>query len=139
MSKEDWLVDVSWAGGYLFVGSDTGGHSLVFDSDNPRQRGVSPMRTLLASLGACTGMDIVAILGKRKQKLESLRVLLRGSQPEHGYPKPWRTIEMKYVLAGDLDEKSVREAVEESIAKFCSVAATLSPDVKLTHSYEIVR
>jgi len=137
LSKEEWLAEVSWAGGYLFVGTDTAGHSVVFDSDDPNPRGISPMRALLTSLGACSGMDVVAILKKRKQKLESLRVLLRGSRPEHGYPKPWQTIELKYVLTGDLDEKYVKEAVDDSMAKFCSVSATLKAGVKISYSYEL--
>ena len=96
------------------------------------------MRALLTSLGACSGMDMVAILGKRKQQLASLSVLMRGTRPAHGYPKPWLSIEVKYLLSGRLDRKYVEEAVEESMAKFCSVAATLRSGVKISHSYEIV-
>jgi putative redox protein len=139
LSREEWLAEATWAGDYLFVGTDTGGHSVVFDSDDPNPRGISPMRALLTSLGACSGMDVVAILKKRKQKLESLRVLLKGTRPEHGYPKPWLTIDVKYVLAGGLDEKYVKEAVDDSMAKFCSVAASLKPGVKITYSYETTR
>ena len=139
MGSDGWFAEVSWAGGYLFVGSDTDGHSLVFDSDNPSPRGISPMRALLTTLGACSGMDVVAILGKRKQRLESLKVMMKGTRPEHGYPKPWQTIEMKYLLKGELDEKFVREAVEESMAKFCSVSATLKAGVKISYSYDITR
>lgn len=137
------MAEVTWSGDYLFVGSDTSGHSVVFDSDDPNPRGISPMRTLLTALGACSGMDVVAILRKRKQRLESLKVFLSGERPQYGYPKPWTSISVKYVLSGDLTEKAVEEAVEEavgeSMAKFCSVAASLRPGVKISHSYEIVR
>ena len=97
------------------------------------------MRALLTSLGACSGMDVVAILAKREQKLESLKVLLNGERREHGYPKPWTSIHVEYVLAGQLEKKYVEEAINESMAKFCSVSATLKPGVKITHSYRIVR
>jgi putative redox protein len=100
--------------------------------------GIGPMRALLTSLGACSGMDVVAILGKRKQELRSLKVVLKGERPEHGYPKPWLSVHVKYVLSGDLETKFVQEAIDESMAKFCSVAATLRPGVKITHSYEIL-
>lgn len=141
MSSDEWLADVTWASGYLFVGSDTKGHSLVFDSDSQNQtpKGIAPMRALLTSLGACTGMDVVAILRKRKQRLESLKVLMKGTRPDHGYPRPWQTIEIKYLLKGELDERFVREAIEESMAKVCHVSATLRPGVKISHSYEISR
>ena len=139
MSEEGWLAEVSWAGENVFLGSDTSGHTVVYDSAEVTQKGISPMRALLTSLGACTGMDIVAILKKRKQHLRSLKILVSGGRPEHGLPKPWTSINIKYVLAGEsLDRKFVEEAIKDSTEKFCSVGATLQPTAKITHSYEIV-
>ena len=86
------------------------------------------------------GMDVVAILGKRGQKLTSLRIEVSGDRPEHGYPKPYTSINLKYFLTGDsLEEKYVEEAVHDSMEKFCSVAATVSGTAKIGHSYEIVQ
>ena len=139
MSESNWLAEVDWSGGDMFVGSDTTGHSVVYDSTDGVARGISPMRALLTSLGACTGMDIVAILGKRKQKLKSLKILISGARPEHGLPKPWTSIHIKYVLSGEsLEKKYVEEAIRDSTERFCSVGATLQPTAKITHSYEIV-
>jgi putative redox protein len=138
-NSEDWLAQVSWAGENVFLGSDTSGHTVVYDSQDEMQKGIGPMRALLTSLGACTGMDIVAILNKRKQNLKSLRILLSGERPEHGLPKPWTSIHIRYLLSGDnLDKRYVEQAIKDSSEKFCSVGATLSPRAKITHSYEIV-
>jgi putative redox protein len=139
LSNQEWLAEVKWDEGNVFLGSDTSGHTVVYDSTDTIQKGIGPMRALLTSLGACSGMDVVAILNKRKQKLSSLRVLLKGDRPEHGYPKPWTSIHIKYVLSGvDLDRKYVEEAIRDSTEKFCSVGATLQPTAKITHSYEIL-
>ena len=139
MSESDWLAEVTWSSGNVFLGSDTSGHTMVYDSSEGTQRGISPMRAVLTSLGACTGMDIVAILNKRKQKLKSLTILVSGERPEHGLPKPWTSIHIKYVLSGDsLETRFVEEAIRDSTEKFCSVGATLRPTAKITHSYEIV-
>jgi putative redox protein len=139
LSENDWLAEVSWSGGNVFLGSDTSGHTVIYDSADGTQRGISPMRALLTSLGACTGMDVVAILKKRKQKLRSLRILISGERPEHGLPKPWTSIHVRYVLSGDsLETRFVEEAIRDSTEKFCSVGATLQPTAKITHSYEIV-
>ncbi|MDG6985949.1 MAG: OsmC family protein [Nitrososphaerota archaeon] len=139
MSKEGWQAEVTWEEGNVFLGSDDAGHTVVYDSAEGVQRGIGPMRALLTSLGACTGMDIVAILNKRKQKLLSLKIQLSGERPEHGLPKPWTSIHVKYLLSGvDLDIKYVEEAITDSTEKFCSVGATLQPTAKITHSYEIV-
>lgn len=139
MSSDQWLAQVDWSGGNVFLGSDASGHTVVYDDKEGVQRGIGPMRALLTSLGACTGMDIVAILNKRRQKLTSLKIQLSGERPEHGLPKPWTSIHIRYVLSGvDLETKYVEEAIKDSTEKFCSVGATLQPTAKITHSYEIV-
>jgi putative redox protein len=130
---------VKWSEGNVFLGSDNSGHTVVYDSADQVQKGIGPMRALLTSLGACAGMDVVAILKKRKQKLTSLRILLAGERPEHGLSKPWTSIHIRYVLSGvDLEKKYVEEAIKDSTEKFCNVSATLQPTAKITHSYEIV-
>ena len=140
MSKENWLAEVSWSGDNVFLGSDSAGHAVVYDSNDGVTKGIGPMRAVLTALGACTGMDIVAILKKRKQKLTSLKVLLSGERPKYGLPKPWTSIHVRYVLSGDkLDRRFVEEAIRDSTEKYCSVGASLSPTAKITHSYEIVR
>jgi putative redox protein len=112
---------------------------VVYDEYNGLSKGIGPMRALLTSLGACTGMDIVAILKKRKQSLKSLKIHLSGERPKYGLPKPWTSIHIKYVLSGEnLDKEFVEEAIKDSAEKFCSVGASLSPTAKITHSYEIV-
>jgi putative redox protein len=139
LTEANWLAEVTWSEGNVFLGSDTTGHSVVYDSTDGISKGIGPMRALLTSLGACTGMDIVAILHKRNQKLKSLKIQLTGERPEHGLPKPWTAIHVKYILSGEsLEKKYVEEAIKDSTEKFCSVGATLQPTAKLTHSYEIV-
>ena len=137
MTDDGWLAEVAWTSDNVFMGSDTSGHSFVYDSNENLMKGMSPMRAVLTSLGACTGMDIVAILKKRKQKLTSLRVLVKGDRPKFGLPKPWTAIQIKYVLTGErLQKKYVEEAIRDSTEKYCSVGAGLS--AKITHSYEIL-
>ena len=97
------------------------------------------MRSLLTSLGACAGMDIVAMLKKRNQRLRSLKIMLTGERPEQGLTKPWTSIHIKYVLGGDsLNARYIEEAINDSTEKFCSVGATLRPTAKITHSYEVI-
>lgn len=139
MSEGDWLAEVRWSDGNVFLGSDTSGHTVVYDSAKGTQVGISPMRALLTSLGACTGMDIVAILKKRGQDLRSLKILLSGERPEHGLPKPWTAVHVRYTLSGrNLESKYVEEAIRDSTEKFCSVGATLKPTANISYSYEIV-
>jgi len=140
-------VEVKWVEDDLFIGSDAAGHSVVFDSalptptrTKPRPKGIGPMSALLASLGACSGMDVAAILMKRKQKLHSLTVEVSGKRPQYGHPKPFTEIHLRYLIGGAaLEEKYVKEAVTDSIDRFCSVAATINRSAKISFSYEIAR
>ena len=149
MSAEDATtvqkVEVKWVEDDLFLGSDDAGHSVAFDSalptpirPKPRPRGIGPMNALLTSLGACSGMDVAAILLKRKQKLGSLTVEVSGKRPKYGHPKPFTEIHLKFLVGGaSIEEKFVKEAVTDSTDKFCSVVATINARVKISSSYEI--
>jgi len=47
---------------------------------------------------------------------------------------------MRFLRGGaDLDEKFLKEAVNDSVTKFCSVIAALNERAKPTFSYEIVQ
>ena len=123
----------------MFIGSDDAGHSVVYDSSDGIQKGIGPVRALLTSLGACSGIDVVSILKKRHQKVKSLKILLNGERPKYGPAKPWTSIHVKYVVSGEnLESKYVEEAVRDSSEKYCSVAASLRPTAKISYSYEIV-
>ena len=140
-------VEVKWVEDDVFVGSDEAGHSLVFDSSmsspgkkKASAKGIGPMTALLTSLGACSGMDVASILLKRRQRLGSLKVEVSGKRPKYGYPKPFTEVHLRYLVGGvGLEEKYVKEAVTDSMTKFCSVAATINGRAKITYSYEIVR
>ena len=135
------VVSLDWLEKDVFVGTDDAGHSIVFDSalSGTPARGFGPMKALLASLGACSGMDVAAILGKRKQKVSSLKIEVIGKRPQYGHPKPFKDIELKFVVVGDkIEEKYVEEAVGDSIQKYCSVAATIGRE-KIRYSYSIVQ
>jgi putative redox protein len=140
-------VDVDWVEGDTFVGRDEEGHSIVFDfsiSASPSRKagpkGIGPMNALLTSLGACSGMDVAVILLKRRQKFGSLRVEVSGRRPQYGHPKPFTEIHLRYLLAGAaLEERYVKEAVSDSITKFCSVVATINDKAKVSFSYEIAQ
>jgi putative redox protein len=155
VSEEDTTtskVDLNWVDDDMFIGSDTEGHSIVFDSGirkppssssssskEVRPRGIGPMNALLTSLGACSGMDVAAILLKRKQRLSSLKVEVSGKRPRYGHPKPFTEIHMRYLVGGQaIQDDYVKEAVTDSVTKFCSVVATIGGEAKISFSYEIV-
>jgi putative redox protein len=94
------------------------------------------MEMLLGALGACTSVDVVMILAKKRQNLTSLEIVISGERASEP-PSVWTKIEMIYRLAGDLEPKAVRDAIELSQFKYCSVAAMLRKTAEITYRFEI--
>lgn len=93
---------------------------------------------LLGALGACSSVDVVEILKKKRQKLESLEIEISGERATEP-PTVWTKIEMIYKLTGVLDDKAVRDAIELSQNKYCSVAATLRKTAEIIYRFQILR
>jgi len=128
---------VRWIGGERFASTSPSGHAIVLDSDRESNTAPGPMDLLLMALGACTGTDVVSILKKKRQKLESLEIICSGERaPEP--PKVWVKLEVLYRLRGRLDDAAVKHAIELSEQKYCSVSAMLQKTAKLTWRYEIL-
>jgi putative redox protein len=128
---------VKWVAGEEFVAKLPSGHSVPFDADRKHNAAPGPMEMLLGALGACSSVDVVMILAKKRQKLTSLEIQISGERAS-APPAVWTKIEMVYRLAGDLEDKAVRDAIELSQFKYCSVAATLRKTAEITYRFEIV-
>ncbi|HKS66409.1 MAG TPA: OsmC family protein [Candidatus Acidoferrales bacterium] len=127
---------VKWAGGEKFLATMPSGQKIQFDAGGTHHDGPGPMETLLGALGACTSVDVAMILAKKRQKLESLEVVISGERAPSP-PQVWAKIEMLYRLSGTLDEKAVRDAIDLSQKKYCSVAAMLGKTAGITYRHEI--
>jgi putative redox protein len=128
-------VVVNWKNeGLLFEGVTAHGRVDLASSLDEAGQGATPMELLAVSLGGCTGMDVVSILLKMRQPLESFRVEVRGEKAEE-HPKRFTSLEVVYYLKGALDEQKVRRAIELSETKYCSVEATLRPAVGIRSRY----
>ena len=107
-------------------------HSIVFDDGKDA---ISPMQAVLLSLAACSGMDVWNILIKKRKKIKSFEINIEGKRKEK-YPKVFEKIKIEYVIEGDVDEKSCKDAIELSIKKYCSIANMLKADIET--SFKIV-
>ncbi len=130
------VATVKWVGGEEFLAEMPSGHAVVFDADRKHNSAPGPMEMLLGALGSCSAVDVVVILEKKRQKLGSLEIEISGERaPEP--PTVWTKIDMVYRLTGVLEEKAVRDAIELSQTKYCSVAATLRKTAEITYRFEI--
>lgn len=129
---------VKWIAEEKFLATSPSGHALAIDSDRTSNRAPGPMELVLMALGACTATDVVSVLKKKRQKLESLEVVCSGERATEP-PTVWTKLEVVYRLRGDLDDAAVKHAIELSEEKYCSVSAMLKKTATLTWRYEILR
>lgn len=129
---------VKWIGEQQFVATSPSGHAMAMDSDRESNKAPGPMEVVLMALGACTATDVVTVLKKKRQKLESLEVVCSGERAAEP-PTVWTKLEIVYRLRGELDDGAVKHAIELSEEKYCSVAAMLKKTAKVSWRYEIVR
>lgn len=113
---------------YGFTATDEAGKSFTMDnsaSGGGQGYGVSPMQSMLAALGGCSGIDIVSILGKQRQAFSSLRLTVEGEREEDKVPALWERVHVIFHLTGKVDAAKAEHAAKLSIEKYCSVAETL--------------
>jgi putative redox protein len=130
-------ASVKWIGRQKFVALSPSGHSVPIDSDRESNTAPGPMELVLLALGACTATDIVIILEKKRQKLQSLEVICSGERAAVP-PTVWIKLEILYRIRGTVDEGSARHAITLSEEKYCSVAAMLQKSAKITWRLELL-
>ncbi len=101
--------------------------------------GPTPLEAMLASMAACSAMDVISILRKKKQNVTSYRVEVEGERgPEGEYPRPYLSLRVRHIVKGEnLDPAAVARAVELSDTKYCTVISTLRAAPKVESVWEI--
>ena len=128
---------VKWIDGSKFIGIDSTHHSVVLSTPDEGV-GIKPSDLLLIGLAACSAVDVVDILTKKRMPLNLLEISSTGEQDEN---PPWtfRKIVLHYKLGGKkLTEKAVEQAIQLSHEKYCSVAATIRATAEIITEYELV-
>lgn len=128
-------VSVRWRNQLVFEGSGTGQPPIVVDGDT--RVATSPVQLLLLAGASCTGTDVVEILEKMRIVLRTLEIEVEGTRRED-YPRRFTAMHFRFRVGGDgVDEAKVRRAVDLSLEKYCSVMASLAPDIRVTYDLTI--
>ena len=115
-----------------FHGSNVKEQTITLGNGNA----VGPMEGVLLSAAGCSTIDIVMILEKMRQPIESIEVQVEGTRQD-AIPRIFTHMHLHYILKGNLKDKKVKEAVNLSIDKYCSVVIMLAKAVEISTSYEI--
>lgn len=138
MANNEYKAVIQYAGDETFIGFPPSGHAVIMDTKGEKNSAPSPLELLLVSVAACTATDVVSILKKKRQKITDYKVEITGERREE-YPRAFTKFHIHHIVYGsDVSAQAVRQAIELSDTKYCSVAATVRPTAEITTDFEIV-
>lgn len=138
MPNNDYKATVQYAGNDFFIATTPSGHSQTIDSKGDRNTAATPLELLLVSVAACTAIDVVSILKKKRQDVTNYSVEIKGDRRDE-YPRGFVGFKVHHIVYGrSVSETAVARAVELSDTKYCSVAYTVRPTAKIETTFEIV-
>lgn len=136
------MVTVTWQGNMAFEVNPPSGNKITLDAIpevGGENKGPTPVEALLGSIAACTAMDVISILRKKKQVVTSYTIEVIGERTEEGvYPRPFTSFTVKHILEGEnLDPAAVARSVQLSDEKYCTVVSTLRLGPTVSTVWEI--
>ena len=133
-------VTLEWRGGFKFRSQDESGHAIDVDApmaDGDSFDGFTPGDMLLTALAGCSGIDVVNILLKQRQKVEGVRIRVSGRQNPDP-PWTWEDVHLTYVIRGEsVNPNLARRAISLSERKYCSVGATIGGRANISSDFII--
>lgn len=133
-------ASVKWKGRLSFTGTADSGFTVPLGSYpevGGDDDGFRPMELMAISLAGCTAMDVISILGKKRQEVKDFQVKVSAERSDQ-HPKVFTAAVIEYHLAGiEIAENAVTRAMELSADAYCPAQAMLGKVVPLKLKYFI--
>jgi putative redox protein len=124
-------ITMRWAGELTFEGGAPGRPPILVDGGSTAT--ISPVDLLLVAAASCAAVDVVTILKKQRVGLQSLEVRVEGTRRETE-PRRYTALHFRFTISGEgADETKARRAIDLSLEKYCSVVASLAPDIRVSY------
>src|ERR1044071_4285166 len=99
MADNESKATIHFAGNELFVGITPSGHAQAIETNSTRGTAATPMELVLLALGSCTGVDVISILQKKRQRVNDYRIEVSGERrTEH--PRGYTRLHLKHIVHG---------------------------------------
>lgn len=130
-------IKCEWKGRMKFE-AQSGQHSWLMDASGPVGEGSAPTpkQLLVAAVCGCTAMDVVALMKKHKQELESFVVDSEGELTT-GHPSVFKELKLLFRARGHVEADTLLEAIKLSQTKYCGVTAMISSTVPVRYEVEL--
>ena len=125
------------------IGTNHAGLETIFDTSpavGGENTASTPMEIMLQSMAACSFMDVVSILRKKRKDIAAMNIKIEAVRgPEH--PKKFTDVHLVYELtSSDAETKDLERAIELSQDKYCGASAMFKDSgCKVTHEAVINR
>lgn len=124
------------------IGNDGENHETIFDT--PAAGGdfsaATPMNVMLQAMGACSFMDTISILRKKRKDVTHLQIVIDGERTDE-HPKVFKKVNLHYILTSkDAELNDLERSVELSQEKYCGASAMFrASGCEVTSSTELKR
>lgn len=117
---------ISWRGDRSFDAGPAGRQHVI---DGAAKAAPGPVETLLSAIAACSSLDVIDIMAKRKTPIEKLRVNVTAERrPE--FPRRVMRLDVEFLIDGaGVEREHAERAIQLSFERYCSVASSLAPDI----------
>lgn len=125
---------------YAMLASNEDGNTILMDGSTDiggHNKGMRPMQLLLTAVGGCSAIDVILILKKQKQQIESFEVEVEGEKEKVDTYSLFRNIVLHFKIKGNVELEKAERAVQLSMEKYCSVSKTLEPTAKITYKVSV--
>ena len=113
--------EVRWTGADGYVGTTSGGKSFgIFGDSFP-----SPTEMVIHAHASCSLIDVIDGLKHRIANVEYATVEIEVEMAEE-FPKVFTSVNMKYIIKGDVPDALVRRLIESSHERYCRIGIMIT-------------
>lgn len=115
--------------------NETGAATLLDASETigGKKKGLRPMEMLAGSLATCAAIDVLLMLEKQREAVEDFSVHI-VAQRKDTVPSTFEFINLEFDCGKQIDRKRLERNIQLALEKYCSVAASLHPDIEIRYT-----
>lgn len=118
---------------FVLEATNESGISIKMDATEKiggQNKGMRPMEVLASSLAGCMSIDVLLILQKQRQEVTHYEVTIDANRKD-AVPASFETIRLVFSFNQEVDLEKAAAAVKLSHEKYCSVSASLNPEINI--------
>jgi putative redox protein len=128
-------IHLKWIEGLRFDTGRVDGPRAIIDGDS--KAGPGPVETMVGALGACSAVDVISILNKRRTPPTDFEVNVVAQRAQQ-IPARIVSVHIAFRVRGEgIDRASCERAIDLSVNKYCSVRDSLSRDIPVEWSLSL--